>query len=55
MVVHRRAFDVLANMADHAQPLPSASCDVLFTTDPGLHADGLQITLPARSAAIVRR
>jgi maltooligosyltrehalose trehalohydrolase len=55
MVVHRRAFDVLANMADHAQPLPSASCDVLFATDPGLHADGLQITLPARSAAIVRR
>jgi maltooligosyltrehalose trehalohydrolase len=52
IIVHRGAFDVLANLADHAQPLP-ASGDVLFGTEPGLEAEGLQITLPARSAAII--
>ncbi len=54
IIVHRGAFDVLANLADHAQPLPAASGDVLFGTEPGLHSEGLQITLPARSAAIIR-
>jgi len=51
--VHRGTLDVLANLADHAQALPSASRDVLFSTEPGLYADGLQITLPARSACII--
>jgi maltooligosyltrehalose trehalohydrolase len=54
LIVHRGAFDVLANLADHAQPLPSASGDVLFSTEPDLHANGLQITLPARTACIIR-
>jgi len=53
VVVHRGAFDVLANLADHAQPLPAGSGDVLFSTEPGLHADGRQTTLPARSACII--
>jgi maltooligosyltrehalose trehalohydrolase len=53
VIVHRGAFDVLANLADHAQPLPSASGDVLFTTQSGLCADGGKITLPARSACII--
>jgi len=54
IIVHRGTFNVLANLADHAQALPSASRDVLFSTDPGMYADGLQITLPARSACIIR-
>jgi len=53
VIVHRGAFDVLANLADHAQLLPSASGDVLFSTEPGLHAEGRQLTLPARSACII--
>ena len=53
ITVHRGTLDVLANLADHAQALPSASRDVLFSTEPGLYADGLQITLPARSACII--
>jgi len=52
IVVHRGAFDVLANLADHAQNLPVASGDVLFGTEPGLRTDGRTITLPAQSAAI---
>jgi len=54
IVVHRGAFDVLANLADHAQPLPAAPGEVIFGTEPGLSAEGLRITLPAGSAAIVR-
>jgi maltooligosyltrehalose trehalohydrolase len=54
VIVHRGAFNVLANLADHAQPLPSASGDVLFSTQSGLSADGTRITLPARSACILR-
>jgi maltooligosyltrehalose trehalohydrolase len=54
VVVHRGAFDVLANLADHAQPLPAASGDVIFGTEPGLHSEDPQITLPAQSAAILR-
>jgi maltooligosyltrehalose trehalohydrolase len=61
IIVHRGAFDVLANLADHAQPLPAPPGNVLFSTEPGLlpgSAVGLvkrlQITLPARSAAIIR-
>ena len=54
VIVHRGAFDVLANLAHHAQPLPTAAGEVLFGTEPGLHAEGLQITLPAQSAAILR-
>ncbi len=52
IIVHRGAFDVLANLADHAQDLPVASGDVLFGTEPGLRTNGRTITLPARSAAI---
>lgn len=55
IVVHRGAFDVLANLADHAQDLPVASGDVLFGTEPGLRTGGRTITLPARSAAITGR
>ena len=55
MIVHRGAFDVLANLADHPQSLPNAPGDVLFATEPCLPAAGHQITLPARSAAIVCR
>ena len=54
IVVHRGAFDVLANLADHVQQLPAASGDVVFGTEPGLRAEGAQIALPARSAAIIR-
>jgi maltooligosyltrehalose trehalohydrolase len=62
IIVHRGAFDVLANLADHAQALPSQSGEVLFGTEPGLlaglagrpHAD-LQTHLPARSAVITGR
>jgi len=54
IVVHRGAFDVLANLADHAQPLPAAPGEVIFGTEPGLSTEGLRITLPAGSAAIVR-
>jgi len=52
IVVHRGAFDVLANLADHAQDLPVASGDLLFGTEPGLRTNGRTITLPACSAAI---
>jgi len=55
VIVHRGAFEVLANLADQAQDLPVASGDVLFGTEPGLRTNGRTITLPARSAAIVRR
>jgi maltooligosyltrehalose trehalohydrolase len=53
VIVHRGAFDVLANLADHAQPLPAASGDVLFSTDPGLSAEGHRVWLPSRSACII--
>jgi len=53
VVVHRGAFDVLANLADHAQPVPSASGDVIFATEPGLYAEGLEVMLPARSACVL--
>jgi maltooligosyltrehalose trehalohydrolase len=52
VVVHRGAFDVLANLADHAQPLPAAGVDVRFTTDPGLRTEGDRVWLPARSACV---
>ena len=55
IIVHRGAFDVLANLADHAQPLPAASGHVLLATEPGLLAERLHITLPARSASIIAR
>jgi maltooligosyltrehalose trehalohydrolase len=53
IIVHRGAFEVAANLADHAQPLPVTSGDVLFGTEPGLQVEALQITLPAQSAAII--
>jgi maltooligosyltrehalose trehalohydrolase len=54
VIVHRGAFDVLANLADHAQPLPSASGDILFSTESGVSAAGSMVVLPARSACIIR-
>jgi maltooligosyltrehalose trehalohydrolase len=53
VIVHRGAFDVLANLADHDQRLPSVSGQVLFSTQPGLIVDGRWITLPAQSACII--
>jgi maltooligosyltrehalose trehalohydrolase len=53
IIVHRGAFEVAANLADHAQPLPVTSGHVLFGTEPGLQVEALQITLPAQSAAII--
>ena len=57
VIVHRGAFDVLANLSDHAQPLPGASGQVIFSTEPGQEpgqgAAGLQITVPAQSACII--
>jgi maltooligosyltrehalose trehalohydrolase len=54
VIVHRGAFDVLANLADHAQQLPCGSGEIVFGTEPGLGADGRQVTMPARSACIIR-
>ena len=54
IIVHRGAFDVLANLADHPQQVPTAPGEVLFGTEPGLHTEGLQITLPGQSATIIR-
>ena len=54
LVVHRGAFDVLANLADHPQTLPSGSGDVVLTTAPGASAVGARMTLSAQSACIVR-
>jgi maltooligosyltrehalose trehalohydrolase len=55
LIVHRGAFDVLANLADHAQQMPSAPGDMLFSTETGGVAHGSRITLPAQSACIIRR
>jgi maltooligosyltrehalose trehalohydrolase len=55
LIVHRGAFDVLANLADHPQLLPAAPGEVIFSTEPGQDADGPRSTLPARSARIIRR
>jgi maltooligosyltrehalose trehalohydrolase len=55
LIVHRGAFDVLANLADHAQLLPSTSGDVVLSTERGQYAENRQITLPAQSACIIRR
>jgi hypothetical protein len=44
---------VLANLAHHGQLLPCASGDVIFSTEPGVHSQGAQITLPAQSACII--
>src|SRR5665647_3581366 len=52
IVVHRGAFDVVANLSGDVAVLPTASRVVLFGTEPGLRTDGRTITLPARSAAI---
>jgi maltooligosyltrehalose trehalohydrolase len=54
VIVHRGAFDVLANFADRAQLVPAASDEILFSTDAGAHAAGSQILLPAQSACIIR-
>jgi maltooligosyltrehalose trehalohydrolase len=57
VIVHRGTFDVLANLADHAQELPAAG-EIVFGTEPGLHAQdarGPRMVLPATSACIVRR
>jgi maltooligosyltrehalose trehalohydrolase len=59
LTVHRGGFDVVANLADHAQPvptrlLPNRSGAVIFGTEPGLHTEGLRISMPAQSAAILR-
>jgi maltooligosyltrehalose trehalohydrolase len=58
IIVHRGAFDVLANLADHPQPLPAPAGDVLFSTEPestmpGLPVAGPRLLLPARSACII--
>jgi maltooligosyltrehalose trehalohydrolase len=58
IIVHRGAFDVLANLADHPQPLPAPAGVMLFSTeqirsDPGLSAEGATLTLPPRSACII--
>src|SRR5450631_1607011 len=53
IIVHRGAFEVAANLADHAQPLPVTSGDVLFGPEPDLQVEALQITLPAQPAAII--
>ena len=53
VIVHRGAFDVLANLADHAQTLASRPGVVLFSTDPGVSASSSRVTLPARSACII--
>jgi len=53
IIVHRGAFDVLANLADHAQHLPNAPGEVIFGTEAGLHTEGHQITLPGQSASII--
>jgi maltooligosyltrehalose trehalohydrolase len=54
VIVHRGAFDVIANLADHPQTLPSLSRHMLFSTHADLRVDGERITLPAWSACIVR-
>jgi maltooligosyltrehalose trehalohydrolase len=54
IIMHRGSFDVLANLADSPQMLPSVSGNVVFSTGPRPHAEGLTITLPAQSACIVR-
>jgi maltooligosyltrehalose trehalohydrolase len=56
VIVHRGAFDVLANFADRAQLVPAASGQILFCTEPGAVAadQGSQILLPAQSACIIR-
>src|SRR5450631_4308814 len=54
LIVHRGAFDVLANLADRPQRL-AASGEVIFATEPGLQAEARRVTLPARSACILHR
>jgi maltooligosyltrehalose trehalohydrolase len=54
VIVHRGAFDVLANLAERPQLLASSGGKVLFSTEPGLFAEGLPVTLPAQSACIIR-
>ena len=54
IVVHRGGFDVLANLADHAQLLPCTSGTVLFSTERDLVAIDHRVNLPAQSACIVR-
>ncbi len=58
IVIHRGGFDVLANLADYAQPLPVLAGEVLFSTEPasappGLPVAGPHLILAARSASIV--
>ena len=60
IAIHRGAFDVLANLADHAQGLPAQAGEVLFSTEPysaetGSSVRGPQLRLPARSACITER
>jgi maltooligosyltrehalose trehalohydrolase len=55
VIVHRGAFDVLANLADQAQLLPAPPGDILFSTQPGLHPGRAGLVLPAQSACIIRR
>jgi len=60
IVIHRGAFDVLANLADHPQPLPAPAGEVIFSTEPdsaapGLPVAGTQLVLAARSACVTER
>ena len=48
-----RSFDNVFG-SEGAQVLPTPSAKVLLGTEPGVQAEGLQITLPAQSAAIIR-
>jgi maltooligosyltrehalose trehalohydrolase len=56
VIVHRGAFDVLANFSDRARLVPAASDEILFRTDPAVAAadQGSQILLPPQSACIIR-
>jgi maltooligosyltrehalose trehalohydrolase len=58
IAIHRGAFDVLANLADHPQSVPAGAGEVVFSTEPGTAIPGPfvsepQLLLPARSARII--
>ncbi|MFC4057368.1 malto-oligosyltrehalose trehalohydrolase [Planomonospora corallina] len=54
LVVHRGAFRVAANLGRAPVALPVRPAEIVLASDPGVHLDGDDLTLPARSLAILR-
>ncbi|WP_449060379.1 malto-oligosyltrehalose trehalohydrolase [Planomonospora algeriensis] len=54
LVVHRGAFRVAANLGRSPVALRVRPAEIVLASDPGTHLDGDDLTLPARSLAVLK-